>query len=122
MSKTQRRIGCDAALAVNDACDAVHRHLDLAREFGSRDAKPAQFFGKMFTGIIAYIMWGFIHVLYLIGWSNRIITLYSWLRALSFTHHRGERIITVEQAHDELTRAATRRDRDEFNRLLSKRA
>jgi len=61
-------------------------------------------------------------VLYLIGWSNRIITLYSWLRALSFTHHRGERIITVEQAHNELIRAATRPDPEELNRLLSKRA
>ena len=56
------------------------------------------------------------------GWSNRIITLYSWLPALSFTHHRGERIITVEQAHNEATRAAARRDPDELNRLLSKRA
>jgi len=87
-----------------------------------RNAAVADAFGMKFTGPIGYLMWGFIHVLYLIGWSNRIITLYSWLRALSFTHHRGERIITVEQAHDELTRAATRRDRDEFNRLLSKRA
>jgi len=87
-----------------------------------RNAAVADAFGMKFTGPVGYLMWGFIHVLYLIGWSNRIITLYSWLRALSFTHHRGERIITVEQAHDELTRVATRRDRDEFNRLLSKRA
>jgi hypothetical protein len=75
-----------------------------------------------FTGRVGYLIWGFIHVLYLIGWDNRIITLYSWLRALSFTHHRGERIVTVEQAHHELTRAATRRELDELNRLLSKRA
>ena len=87
-----------------------------------RNAAVADAFGMKFTGPVGYLMWGFIHVLYLIGWSNRIITLYSWLRALSFTHHRGERIITVEQAHDELTRAATRRDPDELNRLLSKRA
>jgi NADH dehydrogenase FAD-containing subunit len=87
-----------------------------------RNAAVADAFGMKFTGPVGYLMWGFIHVLYLIGWSNRIITLYSWLRALSFTHHRGERIITVEQAHDELTRATTRRDGDEFNRLLSKRA
>jgi NADH dehydrogenase len=87
-----------------------------------RNAAVADAFGIKFTGAVGYLMWGFIHVLYLIGWSNRIITLYSWLRALSFTHHRGERIITVEQAHDELTRAATRRDPDELNRPLSKRA
>jgi NADH dehydrogenase len=87
-----------------------------------RNAAVADAFGMKFTGPVGYLMWGFIHVLYLIGWSNRIVTLYSWLRALSFTHHRGERIITFEQAHDELTRAATRRDPDELNRLLSKRA
>jgi NADH dehydrogenase len=82
----------------------------------------ADAFGHKFTGFIAYLMWGFIHVLYLIGWGNRTITLYSWLRSLSVTNSRGERIITVEQAHDELTRAATRRDADELNRLLPKRA
>ena len=87
-----------------------------------RNAAVADAFGMKFTGPIGYLMWGFIHVLYLIGWSNRIITLYSWLRALSFTHHRGERIITVEQAHNELIRAATRPDPEELNRLLSKRA
>jgi NADH:ubiquinone reductase (H+-translocating) len=87
-----------------------------------RNAAVADAFGVKFTGPVGYLMWGFIHVLYLIGWSNRIITLYSWLRALSFTHHRGERIITVEQAHDELTPAATRRDPDKLNRLERKRA
>jgi NADH dehydrogenase len=61
-------------------------------------------------------------VLYLIGWGNRFITLYSWLRSLTFTHHRGERIITVQQVHQEITRAATRPDPDELNRPLPKRA
>ena len=45
-------------------------------------------------------MWGFIHVLYLIGWGNRLGTLYTWLRALVFTKNRGHRIITFEQAHE----------------------
>jgi NADH dehydrogenase len=67
-------------------------------------------------------MWGFIHVLYLIGWGNRIRTLYSWMRSLSFTHHRGERIITFEQAHHELTHAVRHRVPDELNHLLQKRA
>jgi NADH:ubiquinone reductase (H+-translocating) len=87
-----------------------------------RDAAVADAFEIKFTGPVGYVMWGFIHVLYLIGWSNRIITLYSWLWGLSFTHQRGERVITVEQAHDELTRAVTRRDADEPNSPLSKRA
>jgi NADH:ubiquinone reductase (H+-translocating) len=87
-----------------------------------RNAAVADAFGMRFTGPVGYVMWGFIHVLYLIGWGNQAITLYSWLRALSFSHHRGERIITVEQAHDELTRAATHRDPGELNRLLPKQA
>jgi NADH dehydrogenase len=45
-------------------------------------------------------MWGFIHVLYLIGGGNRLGTLYSWLRALVFTKNHGHRIITFEQAHE----------------------
>ena len=43
-------------------------------------------------------MWGFIHVLYLIGWGNRLGTIYTWARALTFSHNRGHRIITFEQA------------------------
>jgi NADH dehydrogenase len=61
----------------------------------------ADAFGMKVTGFLAYVMWGFIHVLYLIGWGNRIGTLYTWLRALVFSKNRGHRIITFEQAHDQ---------------------
>jgi len=86
------------------------------------NAAVANAFGMRFTGPLGYLMWGFIHVLYLIGWGNRFITLYSWLRSLSFSHHRGERIITVERARHELTYAATHRHADEPNYPLAKRA
>jgi hypothetical protein len=49
--KAQRRVGGDASLAVNDARDPVHGHVDLARKFGGSDAKLAQFFREMFTGV-----------------------------------------------------------------------
>jgi NADH dehydrogenase len=61
----------------------------------------ADAFGMKVTGFLAYVMWGFIHVLYLIGWGNRLGTLYTWLRALVFTTNRGHRIITFEQAHEQ---------------------
>ncbi|MET0763769.1 MAG: NAD(P)/FAD-dependent oxidoreductase [Blastococcus sp.] len=61
----------------------------------------ADAFGMKVTGFLAYVMWGFIHVLYLIGWGNRLGTLYTWLRALVFSKNRGHRIITFEQAHDQ---------------------
>ena len=58
--------------------------------------------GMSFTGIIAYLMWAFIHVLYLIGWGNRFGTLYSWGRSLWFTRNRAHRTITLDQAIDEM--------------------
>ena len=61
----------------------------------------ADAFGMKVTGFLGYVMWGFIHVLYLIGWGNRLGTLYTWLRALVFTKNRGHRIITFEQANDQ---------------------
>jgi NADH dehydrogenase len=64
-------------------------------------AAVADAFGMKVTGFLAYLMWGFIHVLYLIGWGNRIGTIYTWLRALVFTKNRGHRIITFEQAHEQ---------------------
>jgi NADH:ubiquinone reductase (H+-translocating) len=59
----------------------------------------ADAFGMKFTGVIGYTMWGFIHVLYLIGWGNRLGTIYTWARALTFSHNRGHRIITFQQGH-----------------------
>jgi NADH dehydrogenase len=58
--------------------------------------------GMSFTGIVAYLMWVFIHVLYLIGWGNRFGTLYSWGRSLWITRNRAHRIITLDQVIDEI--------------------
>ena len=59
--------------------------------------------GKMnVVGFPAFVMWAFIHVLYLIGWGNRLGTLYTWARALWFTHNRAHRTITLDQACDEM--------------------
>jgi NADH dehydrogenase len=63
----------------------------------------AEAFGRKFTGLPAYLMWGFVHVAYLIDWGNRLGTLYSWGRALYLTKNRGHRIITFERANDELS-------------------
>jgi NADH:ubiquinone reductase (H+-translocating) len=60
--------------------------------------------GMKFTGVIGYPMWGFVHVLYLIGWGNRLGTVFSWARALTFSNTRAHRVITFEQARYELTR------------------
>jgi NADH dehydrogenase len=65
-------------------------------------AAVADAFGRKFTGFIAYIMWGFIHVLYLVGWGNRLGTMYTWARAIWFSNNRGHRIITFERTMVEL--------------------
>ena len=62
----------------------------------------ADAFGMKFTGFIGYVMWGFIHCLYLIGWGNRLGTLYTWARAIWFSNNRGHRIITFEQAENDI--------------------
>jgi NADH:ubiquinone reductase (H+-translocating) len=67
----------------------------------------ADAFGVKVTGFFAYVMWAFIHVLYLIGWGNRLGTLYTWARALWFSHNRGHRIITFESAREELAEGRT---------------
>jgi NADH dehydrogenase len=64
----------------------------------------ADAFGLKFTGLVAYLMWGFIHVLYLIGWGNRLGTLYAWLRSLTFSKNRGFRVISLQGAQYELAR------------------
>jgi len=60
-------------------------------------------YGMQFTGVIGYTMWGFVHVLYLVGWGNRLAAMLNWARALTFTKNRAYRNITFEGARYELT-------------------
>jgi NADH dehydrogenase len=59
-------------------------------------------FGMKFTGVTGYTMWGIVHVLYLIGWGNRVAAIFNWARALTFTKNRPFRTITYEHAQNEL--------------------
>ena len=63
----------------------------------------ADSYGLKFTGVAGYTVWGFVHVLYLIGWGNRLAAMFNWARALTFTKNRPFRTITVERARYELT-------------------
>jgi len=60
-------------------------------------------FGMKFTGVVGYTMWGFVHVLYLVGWGNRLAAIFNWARALTFTKNRPYRTINFEGARYELT-------------------
>jgi NADH:ubiquinone reductase (H+-translocating) len=59
-------------------------------------------FGMKFTGVTGYTMWGFVHVLYLVGWGNRGAAVLNWARALTFSKNRPHRTITFERAQYEL--------------------
>jgi NADH dehydrogenase len=69
-------------------------------------AAVADCFGMKFTGAVGFTMWAFIHVLYLIGWGNRLGTVYTWARALTF-RNRAHRIIAFERAQYEITQDAS---------------
>jgi len=68
-----------------------------------RQRAVADAFGMKMTGVLASMVWAFVHVLYLIGWGNRFGTLYRWVWSL-FTRNRGQRLITVQEAYAEITR------------------
>ncbi len=61
----------------------------------------ADAFGVKVTGWLAYVMWAMIHVLYLIGWGNRLGTLYTWMRGMVLSKNRGHRLITFEEANEQ---------------------
>ena len=63
----------------------------------------ADSYGMKFTGVVGYTMWAFVHVLYLIGWGNRLGAILNWTRALTFSKNRAHRTITFERARYELT-------------------
>jgi NADH dehydrogenase len=50
--------------------------------------------GKLhFSGAIAWFIWLFIHILYLVGFDNRMTVLMEWAFNY-FTHNRSARLIT----------------------------
>lgn len=50
MPETQRRIGGDPAVTMNDTGNPVHGHVDLTRKFRCADAELAQFFARCSPG------------------------------------------------------------------------
>ncbi|QEX17474.1 NADH dehydrogenase [Hypericibacter terrae] len=58
-----------------------------------RKAAVADFGWIRLSGTIAWLLWGIVHIFFLIGFRNRIFVLLSWLWAY-FSFHRGSRLIT----------------------------
>lgn len=60
-----------------------------------RAAAVAQFPKFKLTGYPAWLAWLFIHILFLIGFRNRILVMIEWAWSY-FTYDRGARLITDE--------------------------
>lgn len=58
-----------------------------------RSRAVAEVFGMRFRGFPAWVLWSVVHVTYLIGFRNRVVTLFSWF--LSYVvFSKGSRLIT----------------------------
>ena len=58
-----------------------------------RNRAVAQIGKLQFTGLIAWLLWAFVHVFLLIGFKNRLMTMREWMWAY-FTRERSARLIT----------------------------
>jgi NADH dehydrogenase len=58
-----------------------------------RAAAVAQFGKFHFSGVIAWLLWLFVHLMYLVGFQNRLVVFFRWGFAY-LTYNRGARLIT----------------------------
>jgi NADH dehydrogenase len=58
-----------------------------------RSRAVAQIGGLRLWGFVAWVVWLFVHILYLIGFRNRAVVLITWAWSY-FTYKRGARVIT----------------------------
>ncbi len=69
-----------------------YRHMGSLATIG-RKAAVADFGGLHFSGRLAWLLWGLVHVYFLIGFRNRLAVLMDWLWSY-VTFGRGSRLIT----------------------------
>jgi NADH dehydrogenase len=62
-----------------------------------RNRAVAEFGELRFGGLVAWLLWLFVHILYLAGFRNRASVLIEWAYAY-FTYRRGARLITSAEA------------------------
>ena len=84
-----------------------------------RAAAVAQIAGFELSGYLAWLAWLFIHILFLIGFRNRMVVMINWAWAY-LTYERGARLITGRddlpgwhEAHSDSRNSATDTDHDE---------
>lgn len=55
--------------------------------------------GMRATGLVAWVLWLVVHIYYLIGFRNRLVTLFQWAWTY-FTYNRGARLITTGNEYE----------------------
>jgi len=77
------------------ACAASpRRRLSIIASIG-RHAAIADLGRIKLTGFIAWVLWGVVHIFFLIGFRNRLAVFVNWIWAW-LTYGRGARLITGE--------------------------
>ncbi|HJT89937.1 MAG TPA: NAD(P)/FAD-dependent oxidoreductase [Bryobacteraceae bacterium] len=71
-----------------------------------RAAAVARIFGLRLQGLIAWLVWVFVHILYLVEFESRVLVFIQW-GFLYLTFSRGARLITGSAATDSLTPGPT---------------
>jgi NADH dehydrogenase len=69
-----------------------YRHLGNLATIG-RTAAISDFGWIRLSGPVAWLLWGLVHIYFLIGFRNRLVVLLAWLWAY-LTFERGARLIT----------------------------
>ncbi len=87
-----------AAKLIKNATPKEKRHPFVYFDKGSLatigKAKAIAMVGKLqLSGFFAWLMWAFVHIIYLIGFRNRLGVMFEWA-ATMFTGERGVRLIT----------------------------
>ena len=73
-----------------------------------RAAAVARLGGLKLSGFVAWVIWVVVHIMYLIGFRNRVLVMMQWGWAY-LTYHRGIRLITGDR-QVELSRARDAED------------
>ncbi len=53
--------------------------------------------GLKFSGFIAWVLWGVVHILFLVDFRNKILVFFDWVTSY-FTHKRAVRLINTHRA------------------------
>lgn len=95
------QMGRYAASTIRDDLRAIARHPFRYFDKGQlavvgRGQAVADIWRFQFGGFVAWLLWAFVHIFFLIGFRNRVLVLTEW--AMSYlTYGRGARLITGER-------------------------